>query len=562
VVERIDPVGCANVGPVSELTPTQTLVRPRHRPGARPQHAWPVLIVRFGVLAICGVLSLAKGTEEVGRYFVLLTAIAGLASLRPPRNSPAWLHGAVRLTPYLEAVFAALLIGAAGEVGIPLLPYLVVPTFVAGINAGLVGAGIASVATTGGLLLGQSIAQRGLTRLDWSMFVEWVGLGLATGVIGAWIRSIARRRASEDVSYEAAHALLTRLREIAGALPTGLDEVSLAQQVLSDVGEVTPFDRAALFVPVDSGTLVPLAVHGVDNADWRVDQDDGLWSRVRRHGRAEQRSGTFTDPSIGQSAAIPILLGQHRTAVIGIERDGAPWPPHDLIEAQDTAEEAALRLDTAALFSELRSLATAEERRRVAREIHDGIAQDIASVGYLVDDLAARVTEPQAVKELNDLRDRLTTIVNELRLSIFDLRSDVSPSAGLGAALAAYVRSVGAEANLTVHLVLDESAHRLAIDVETELLRIAQEAVTNARKHARARNLWVTVRIDPPRAFLRVADDGTGMGTPRPDSYGMEIMAERANRLGALLSVRNRVGGGTVVEILLTMARKRGVPAP
>jgi hypothetical protein len=108
---------------------------------------------------------------------------------------------------------------------------------------------------------------------------------------------------------------------------------------------------------------------------------------------------------------------------------------------------------------------------------------------------------------------------------------------------------VGAGSGLTVHLVLDESAHRLTIEAETELLRIAQEAVTNARKHARAKNLWVTCRVDPPRAFLRVADDGDGLGSPRLDSYGLEIMRERAVRLGASLAIRNRVGGGTVVEV-------------
>ncbi len=57
--------------------------------------------------------------------------------------------------------------------------------------------------------------------------------------------------------------------------------------------------------------------------------------------------------------------------------------------------------------------------------------------------------------------------------------------------------------------MLDESPYRLPIEAETELLRVAQEAITNARKHARARNLWVTCRVDPPRAFLRIADDGT-----------------------------------------------------
>jgi len=562
VVRSIRATGCATVGPVSDARGTPTLAQPRQRRDTRPQNAWPVLVVRFGVLAVCGLLAVARDVPEVWPYFVLLTVVAGAASLRPPGAAPRSIHSLAVLTPFLEAFLAALVVGVAGADGVPLLPYLVVPTFAAGLYSGLLGVGVASLSTTVGLLMGEFIADRDLTTFDWSLIVEWIGLGLATGVIGAWIRSIQQRRNGDDVSYEAAHALLTRLREIATALPTGLDEVSLAQQVLADVREVVPFDRAALFVPVDSGVLVPLAVHGADSVDWQADLEDSLWVRVQRHGRAEQRRGTFSNPDVGHSAAIPILLDQHRTAVIAIERESSPWPPHDLLDAQDTADEAALRLDTAALFSELRALATAEERRRVAREIHDGIAQDIASVGYLVDDLASRVGDPDTAKDLGDLRERLTSIVNELRLSIFDLRSDVSPAAGLGAALASYVRSVGTEAGLTVHLVLDESANRLAIDVETELLRIAQEAVTNARKHARARNLWVTVRIDPPRAFLRVADDGSGLGSPRPDSYGMEIMAERANRLGALLSIRNRVGGGTVVEILLTMARKRGVPAP
>jgi len=142
-------------------------------------------------------------------------------------------------------------------------------------------------------------------------------------------------------------------------------------------------------------------------------------------------------------------------------------------------------------------------------------------------------------------------MVTELRLSIFDLRSDVAPATGLGAALSSYVRGVGTDSELTVHLVLDESNTRLSIEAESEILRIAQEAVTNARRHSQARNLWVTCRVDPPRAFLRVADDGRGMGKARSDSYGMEIMRERATRIGAGLSIRQRVGGGTVVEVVL-----------
>ncbi len=109
------------------------------------------------------------------------------------------------------------------------------------------------------------------------------------------------------------------------------------------------------------------------------------------------------------------------------------------------------------------------------------------------------------------LRRELTRIISELRLSIFDLRSEVHADIGLGSALSDYVRSVGTGSSLTVHLILDEAPSRLGIETETELMRIAQEAITNARRHAGAENLWVTCRVDPPRALLRIEDDGSGV---------------------------------------------------
>jgi signal transduction histidine kinase len=125
--------------------------------------------------------------------------------------------------------------------------------------------------------------------------------------------------------------------------------------------------------------------------------------------------------------------------------------------------------------------------------------------------------------------------VSELRLSIFDLRSEIS--GGLGSALSDYVREVGARSGMTVHLTLDEAPTRLRSEMETELLRIAQEAITNARKHSTAENLWVDCRIRPPYARIIVSDDGSGLGKGRQDSYGLGIMRERAERIGARLDV-------------------------
>jgi len=99
------------------------------------------------------------------------------------------------------------------------------------------------------------------------------------------------------------------------------------------------------------------------------------------------------------------------------------------------------------------------------------------------------------------------------------------------------VRQVGAKSDLTVHLTLDEAPTRLTPAVEAELLRIAQEAVTNARKHAAAENLWVDFWTNPPQARLVVRDDGSGINGGRDDSYGISIMRERAQRIDATLDI-------------------------
>jgi signal transduction histidine kinase len=225
--------------------------------------------------------------------------------------------------------------------------------------------------------------------------------------------------------------------------------------------------------------------------------------------------------------------------------------------AVELVDEATLRLETALLFGEVRTIATSEERRRLAREIHDGIAQELASLGYAIDDLVADATDSQQADAFRALRREVTRMVGELRLSIFDLRSEVQAQISLGNALSDYVRQVSVGAAFSVHVILDEAPDRLPITVEAELLRIAQEAITNARKHAGAEHLWVTCRVDPPFAHLRVEDDGRGLGTKRIDSFGLEVMRERADRLGGILEVGQRDPHGTFVDVRLGERRSR-----
>jgi signal transduction histidine kinase len=509
---------------------------------ARPD-AWLVQVTVRAAALVGGVVAavLAQRTLAAFAQVGVLLVVALIASAPAADQRTRWM---VHLA---EAAAVGFVVVAAGADPGPALPYVLVPPIVTALEFAVPGALLATAVTGLVTLAGGVATSTDVPRLD---ALLWVCAGLALGVAAAWWRRQQRRRSPRSY-FVAANRLLTELRDITRQLPGGLDEVGMAASTLADLRSLLPFDRAALFARLDSGALVCLAQSGDGGRSaqgpWLPAIDEEPWAKAWRTGRPAQREGTRAMPTAGARAVLPLQIGERTTGLIAVERDAGPWTSADLARCQDFTEDASLRLQTGRLFSEVRAFATVEERRRLAREIHDGIAQEVAGLGFVVDDLISRA-EPQAREDLVALRDQLTRLVSDLRLSIFDLRSDVEHDTGLGAALSSYARTVGTDSGLTVHLVLDESTARFPAEVESELLRIAQEAITNTRRHAHARNLWLTCRVAPPAAFLRIADDGSGMGTPRRDSYGLEIMRERALRIGAKLTIRPRFGGGTVVE--------------
>ena len=513
-----------------------------------------VTALRAGLyVLLCTVLLMLGGFRHWWPALLALSVIAILATF-------STLHSTVRIGPAVEFGAAALVIGLSEPHGAALLPYLLAPAVEAGLLWG-VGPAVSTVGV-GTVVLATSALVAGPDPRPFAAYTaQWLVLSLVAGLLAAWARKLGteEQTSSGQASYESAYRLLSQLRAVSRQLAGGLDAYSLGQATLENVRSSVPNSCSALFVRSEGGRLVPLAFGSTTQVDWQPSiDDDSAWAEAWSSGRPTRQSGMFSGGHEGYSAVIPLRVGVRVIGVLGLERPEAPFAPSELREAEDVVAEASLRIETALLFAEVRQIATAEERRRVAREIHDGIAQELASLGYVMDDMAYRAGTDEQRQALQSLRSDLTRIISELRLSIFDLRSEVHASTGLGAALSDYVRTVGASSDLTVHLVLDESPHRLRTEAEAELLRIAQEAITNVRKHARAENLWVTCRIRPPNAMLRIEDDGLGLRRARADSYGMEIMRERARRLGADLVVSDRDGGGTVVS--MTMGEPQPVP--
>jgi signal transduction histidine kinase len=304
--------------------------------------------------------------------------------------------------------------------------------------------------------------------------------------------------------------------------------------MLSFVEEQVGLETLALFTRTDGGVFAPLAYHGPEARE-SIRPGDPLIELCWRKASPVTASLALQSSQPESAIAVPLRLGPEVFGVL-VAR-GPTKGDLDLTVMQPELDELSLRLATALTFEEIRSMVTTDERQRLAREIHDGVAQDVASIGYALDELAQVAHEPDVSEGLRDLRRELSRVVTELRLSIFDLRAGIGDGPGLGAALSDYVRAVGARSSMTVHLTLDESPARLSPSVETELFRIAQEAITNARKHSGAEHLWVNCWVRSPCARIEISDDGRGLGVGRADSYGLRIMRERAERIKASVKV-------------------------
>lgn len=530
------------------------------------------------MLALVAVLTLIATRDPGQLRWVALLAVAGIPAVIAPGHRPL-----APLGRFAEVVIVGLAAGqvaAAANIGTPMpglgasaiLPYLAVPLTVAALQRRS-REGIALIAVTAATLVvngaftsadgGRLIGQPGYLAVA----AQWLILAaLGLSAAGTLQRIMQARGEGRPQPYAEATRLLTQLRSVARQLPGAtLDPGSISEHLVEELRGVARADRAAVLSASGGGRLVVLAQAGVDRVDWEttLDADSAIadaWAsqQPQTAHRSQARSHSGGDVS---ALVVPLVAGVRTVGLVTLEADVAgAYPPAVVSQVTALTRPAALRLEAALLFDEVRSLATNEERQRLAREIHDGVAQELVMVGYGIDNALASLpnSAKETAEELRVLRGEVTRVITELRLSLFELRSEVDRHGGLAAAIAEYARTVGASAGLRVHYTLDESTARLPAATEAELLRIAQEAITNARKHAGAANLWVTCAIDPPFAQIEVSDDGQGIADQRPDGrYGLAIMAERAERIRGRLEISPRHPSGTTVAVVLGTSPRR-----
>lgn len=202
-----------------------------------------------------------------------------------------------------------------------------------------------------------------------------------------------------------------------------------------------------------------------------------------------------------------------------------------------------------------------EERRRVATEIHDGVTQQLVSIWFRVH-ACQRLLEREAVEEARGEIMATKRLIDETlvdaRAAIYNLRPATLDDLGLVAALNELSTRFTAECGVRVGIDAPEEVH-LSPHLETTMYRIAQEALANVRKHARARSVMLTLRGTSEGTELCVVDDGQGFDVERflnsrsTTSFGLAGMRERVGSVGGRFTFRSAVGEGTTLRVTVPM---------
>jgi signal transduction histidine kinase len=260
---------------------------------------------------------------------------------------------------------------------------------------------------------------------------------------------------------------------------------------------------------------------------------------------------------------VPMLYGEKvmGAIVVGSYQRGVFDERHQQT-LTSIANQAAVALENARLYQQARRLAVLEERQRLARDLHDAVTQTLFSASLIAEALPAlwQRDQDEGRQLLAELRQLSRGALAEMRTLLLELRPTALTESRIEDLLRQLSEAITGRSGLPV-TVQAEYDRRLPADVHVALYRIAQEALNNVVKHARASHAMVTLRCAAEEANasqrrqriqLYVGDDGIGFDPSDvpPDRLGLGIIRERAQDIGAELTIDSHPGGGTRVTVV------------
>ena len=267
-------------------------------------------------------------------------------------------------------------------------------------------------------------------------------------------------------------------------------------------------------------------------------------------------SHLFEKYDVHSIAAVSLMREQQLIGMLGIYcfHDQREFNPDELALLKGLADQATQAIDNARLRIQAEQAAVAEERNRLARDLHDSITQSLYSQ-TLYSEAASRRLQVGDVNEVNEhlhvLRQTALQALQEMRLLIFELRPPILDERGLVAAINARLEAVEERSGQHKEVNVDGDL-RLPPELEATLYRIVQEALNNVLKHADAQKVIVSLTQIDDLLTLEVIDDGSGFDVDSSQSlssFGLQGMRERVSKVGGIMEVHSKPGEGTRLKV-------------
>ena len=391
-----------------------------------------------------------------------------------------------------------------------------------------------------------------------------VAVVAAVAAAGGWLAFRQIDRLTRDLRernevLETRNAVLRAVYDISLVVSGQADPDQTIASILDHARALLGADGALLALDGPSGSLRLRAARAAPGV-----LIGGEPAGVGVMAEAEEDLGCYLRPGYEIRLSTPVGQGESRAGMLGVayarslhRQAGAA----DLETLSALATQAGLALEAARLQGELRVLAIQGERERIAREMHDGLAQVLGYVNtksQAVEELLAAGRVPEARRQLAELAAAARSVYVDVREAILSLSAPVAPDRGVAAALEEYAAAYAESSKLAVRFVASPAATRatLSAAAQAEVFSIAREALTNVRKHARAQRVTVDLGVEGEMLILRITDDGVGfdadvltVGPERWPHFGLAGMRERAESVGGGIAWHSRLGTGTEVEL-------------
>ena len=273
------------------------------------------------------------------------------------------------------------------------------------------------------------------------------------------------------------------------------------------------------------------------------------------------RGATGDRQGLAYHASVPLIKGERLLGILNVAT--SQWDvftPQDIEILSAIGHQIATAIERTQLAEQATRVALVEERNRLAREVHDTLAQELTGIALQLEaaDALLESAPERARARIRQALERTRESLAEARRSVLDLRAGPLERQELPAALAQLAERVGQETGLAVAASLELDGPRLPARVEEALFRIAQEALVNVRRHAHAAHVQLRLYLRGDHVGLTVADDGCGFAADAlpargPGGFGLIGMQERAHLLHGTMRVRSAPGAGTQIDVLLPL---------